>query len=203
MRSPAIDPLLVCIALLCTQVVRAQEPDTPDSMRAGKQALLLYAGGGLSFYPGTPGVPTHLETRVTPWAPSGTARLMWLPGHRLHVGIESGWTPVYSYSIEGPGPAGSVHLDAVPLLLVWSMPISERIRVFAGYGTYRLTTTLNYLGTTRTSMFSMGYSAAVSYVHPLTNRVGIDLELKWFNAAETRHTMLAAQLQLVWKLHDW
>ena len=203
MRSPAIDTLLFCAALTSAQAMHAQESGTTNSTRAQERALVLYAGGGMSHYPGTPGVPAHMDTRITSWAPSGTARLMWHPGHRLHVGLESGWTPVYSYSIDGPGATGSVHLDAVPLLLVWSMPLTERISLFAGYGTYRLTTTLDYLGSTRTSMFSMGYSAALSYVHPVSQRLGIDMELKWFNAGETRHTVLAAQLQLVWKLHTW
>ncbi len=128
---------------------------------------------------------------------------MWLPDHRLRVGIESGWSPLYSYDIAGPGPKGRVELVAVPLLLVWGMPLTDRFSVFAGYGTYRITSKLDYLGTTRSSTFSLGYSAALSYVYPISEWVGVDMEVKWFNATETRHTVLAAQAHLVWKLHHW
>lgn len=181
----------------------AQPASVPDSTQADTYALVLYAGGGLSFYPVEAGVPSHLDTRLTSLGPSACARLMWLPDHRLRVGFESGWTPIYSYSIEGPGPRGSVELVAVPLLLVWSMPITKRFSVFAGYGTYRITSKLDYLGTTRSSTFSLGYAAALSYVYPLSGTVGVDLEVKWYDAAETRHHLLSAQLQLVWKLHRW
>ncbi len=184
-------------------VVHAQPASTPDSTEAGKYALVLYAGGGLSLYPTRSGVPSHLDTRTTYLGPSACARLMWLPDHRLRVGFESGWTTLYSYTIEGPGPTGRVEQVAVPLLLVWSMPLTKRFSLFAGYGTYRITSKLDYLGTTRASTFSLGYAAALSYVYPLTEAVGLDLEVKWYHAAETRHTLLAGQLQLVWKLHRW
>lgn len=175
----------------------------PDSTQADKYALVLYATGGLSWYPAVPGVPSQLETSAITMAPSGTARLMWMPDHRLRVGFESGWTPLYSYTIEGPGPHGRVEQVAVPLLLMWSMPLTKHFSLFAGYGTYRLTSKLDYLGTTRSSTFSMGYAAALSYVHPLGSKVGLDVEVKWYDLAETQHTLLLAQLGLVWKLYRW
>ncbi len=183
--------------------IQAQVPDKPDSTQMGRYALVLYAGGGLSSYPAPAGVPTHLVTHSTTLGPSGSVRLMWLPDHRLRVGFESGWTPLYSYTIDGPGPTGKVELVAVPLLLVWSMPLTDRFSLFAGYGTYRITSKLDYLGTARSSTHSLGYSAAVSYVYPISEWVGVDMEVKWYNATETRHTVLALQAHLVWKLHHW
>lgn len=192
--------LLVC-AWPCA--CRAQDISVPDSTEADKYALVLYAGGGATLYPTAAGVPSHLDTQVSYWGPSVSARLMWLPDRRLRVGFESGWSTIYSYDIEGPGPNGRVEQVAVPLLLVWSMPVTKRLSLFAGYGTYRVTSKLEYLGTTQAATFSLGYCAALSYVHPLSNTVGIGLDLKWYNAAETRHTLLAAHAQVVWKLHRW
>jgi hypothetical protein len=201
MRVHRAVPVLAFVLL--ASLADAQVTNKPDSTQGGKYALVLYAGGGLSTYPMAPGVPTHLETHSTTLGPSGSLRLMWLPDHRLRVGFESGWTSLYSYDIAGPGPKGKVELVAVPLLLVWSMPLTDRFSIFAGYGTYRITSKLDYLGTTRSSTFSLGYSAALSYVYPISEWVGVDMEVKWFNATETRHTVLAAQAHLVWKLHHW
>jgi hypothetical protein len=200
---PATRTILLQALLLYPLCAGAQTAGMPDSTQADKYALVLYAGGGLSLYPTHPGVPSHLDTRTDNLGPSVCARLMWLPDHRLRVGFESGWTTLYSYTIEGPGPKGRVEQVAVPLLLMWSMPLTKRFSVLAGYGTYRITSKLDYLGTTRASTFSLGYAAALSYVYPLGETVGLDLEVKWYNATETRHTLLAAQLQLVWKLHRW
>ena len=199
----ALDLVLVLGSCASSFTAVAQPASVPDSTQADTYAVVLYAGGGLSLFPVKAGVPSHLDTRTTYVGPSASARLMWLPDHRLRVGFESGWTPLYSYTIEGPGPEGRVELVAVPLLLVWSMPITKRFSLFAGYGTYRLTSKLDYLGSTRSSTFSLGYAAALSYVYPLSETVGLDLEVKWYDAAETRHHLLTAQLQLVWKLHRW
>lgn len=195
--------LLSAVLIGSASAVRAQPESRPDSTRPGQYAIVLYATGGISLFPSVAGTPDHLETHVAYWGPSGTVRLMWFPDHRLRVGLESGWTTVYSYTIDGPGPTGRVALTAVPLLLMWSMPLTDRFSVFVGLGTYRLTSTLEYLGTTEASTFSLGYAAALSYVWPLNGKIGLDTELKWYYAAETRHTVLAAQVGVVWKLYRW
>lgn len=191
--------LLVCGAWRA----QAQSTSNPDSAEKDTYAIVLYAGGGFSSLVSEAGVPRHLDTRLTTLGPCGTARLMWLPDHRLRLGLESGWTTFYSYDIEGPDATGRMELVGVPLLITWSMPLTKRLSVFAGYGVYRLTTRLDLFGSTTTSFYSMGYAAALSYVYPINDRVGLALEGKWMNAAETRHTLLGAQMQLVWKLHRW
>lgn len=194
--------ILLSACVLFSLPTLAQQA-VPDSTQADKYALVLYVGGGLSWYPKVAEVPVHLDARAQPLGASMSARLMWLPDRRLRVGFESGWTPVYTYDIEGPGPKGRVEMVAVPLLLLWSMPVTKRLSLFAGYGTYRLTSTLHYLGTTRASTFSLGYAASLSYVVPFSPTLGLAIEGKWYNAVETRHTLLCGQVQLVWKLHQW
>lgn len=192
---------LACLAVpLCAG---AQARELPDSTAAGRYALVLYAGGGLSWYTAPAGTPNQLETTTQRFGPDACVRLMWLPDHRLRVGFESGWSTVYSYNIEGPGPTGRVQQTAVPLLLMWSMPLTKRFSIFGGWGTYRLTSQLDYLGTARASTYSLGYAAALSYVYPVSATVGVAMEGKWYYVAEARHTLVAAQVQLVWKLYRW
>jgi hypothetical protein len=199
----ARDLLLLAIALLAGRVAHAQPRNVPDSTQAGRFAFVLYAGGGLAYYPQLPPTPSYLETHSTSTGPCLTARIMWLADHRLRVGIESGWTTFYAYDIVEPSQPGRVELTGVPLLLVWSMPLTQRFSLFAGYGTYRITSRLDYITRSQASMFSLGYAAALSYVLPFSERVGAAMEVKWYNATETRHTILSAQVQLVWKLHHW
>src|SRR5262245_20186893 len=96
----ALDHLLAWSALCATAAACAQVNGRPDSTQRDTYALVLYAGGGATLYPAAPGTPAHLMTRTTSIGPSAFARLMWLPDHRLRVGFESGWTTVYSYTIE-------------------------------------------------------------------------------------------------------
>jgi hypothetical protein len=197
------DILVLAIVLNAGSALRAQLPSVPDSTQAGRFALVLYTGGGIAYYPQLPPTPSHLATRSTSNGPGFTARIMWLSDHRLRVGIESGWITFYSYDIVEPAQPGRLELTGVPLLLMWSMPITQRFSLFAGYGTYRITSRLDYITRTEASMFSLGYAAALSYVYPFSERIGAAMEVKWYNAAETRHTILSAQVQLVWKLHSW
>ena len=201
MRRMCGHSLCLLLALVAVTVSRGQS-NGADTLQAGRHAFFLHAGGGLSWYPRTVGTPKHLETSTTTLWPMATARLMWQPDHRLRIGIESGWTTFFGYAIDGPGLEGRVRLNAVPLLLMWSMNITDRFSLYAGYGTYRLTSELDYAGTVRTGMFSLGYAAALSYVQPIGDRIGIEAEVEWMNAAETRHTLLCLQTRLVWKLFE-
>ncbi|MDQ3101781.1 MAG: hypothetical protein M3R08_10380, partial [Bacteroidota bacterium] len=90
-----------------------------------------------------------------------------------------------------------------PLLLQWSMRITPRLEAYAGWGTYRLTSTLKYLGTSRSSSFSQGYVAAVSYGIPLGKQIDTAVELKWMNAYVTQHQWLVLQFRLDWKFLEW
>ena len=174
-----------------------------DTSAVRSKKIVLALGGGPSHFIGEPGVPRHLLTRIDPIGAAWSARIMWHPEHRLRIGFESGHVHLYSYSIEEPGVEGSVRLTGIPLLLQWSMPIGERFEVLAGYGTYRLTSELDYLGKVRSSFYSQGYAAAVACKLPLTDELGLAMELKWMNAFVTRHHMIALLFRLDIDLHEW
>ena len=122
--------------------------------------------------------------------------MMWHPEHLIRVGLETGWMDLYSYSIDGPGEQGSVNVKAIPLLLIWSMRVTPRVEAYAGWGTYRLSSTLDLLGRSRSSAYSQGYVAAVAYVFPIGEKLNTAIEVKWMNAFVTGHQLLALQARL-------
>ncbi len=170
---------------------------------ATEKKLMLSLGGGPVWHPAAVGVPDHLKTTVRPFGSSAFARVMWHPGYLLRVGIESGWTHLYRYRIDGPGPQGSVMLSGIPLLLQWSMQVAPHWEVHAGWGTYRLTSSLEYLGKVESSFFSQGYVAAASFRQPLRKRTALALELKYMNAFVTGHHLLALQIRLDGDILVW
>jgi hypothetical protein len=165
--------------------------------------LVLSVGGGPVWHPAPVGVPSHLQTTPKPFGSSAFARVMWHPRYLLRVGIESGYTHLYRYSIDGPGPKGSVGLSAIPILLQWSMRVSPRLEAYAGWGTYRLTSSLEYLGKVSSSFFSQGYVAAFAFRQPLHDRTALALELKYMNSFVTGHHLLALQIRLDGDLLKW
>jgi len=173
-----------------------------ESLQAGRYALVAYVGGGLAYYPITAGAPPPgIPSDLTRFGGSGTLRLMWHPDHLLRLGIETGWTMFYSYKLEGSSP-GSMHLSAVPLLWVMSMEVLG-VNLFVGSGYYRLNSNLQYQGTVNVQTWSLGWMAAASYVHPVSENLGVAGELKWVNASEHEEASLALQIQLVWKFFEW
>ena len=192
------------IFFLCmTFFIMARENDTTKSKGAGEYSFVLYAGGGLSLYAATPGVPDYIETKETTSGFGGTVRIMWHPDHLLRLGIETGQIPFYSYTIKDNNYSGELKLSAVPLLLEWSMPVGNRFNLFLGYGVYFLNSKLDYAGITKSSTRSIGLAVAANYIYPVSDKIGIAGEIKWMNATETKNKILNAQVQLVWKFYRW
>ena len=183
--------------------LKAQETGSAELKKAGEYSLVLYTGGGLSYYTPQPGVPENIETKTNLFGICSTFRLMWQPDHLLRVGIETGKIPFYSYTIRDNNYSGELKLSAIPVLLVWSMPITKKFNVFIGYGYYLLKSKLDYAGKTNSSAWSIGWNAAASYIHPVSENVGIAGELKWMESSNAKNTVLIFQLQLAWKFLKW
>jgi len=179
------------------------EPPSPDSTSRGTYALVAYIGGGMSRFVGTAGSPPGFNTSINRNSPSGTFRLMWHPDHLLRVGIESGWTGFYKYKVQGGTYTAKLNHTATPILIVFSMPVTKRLSLFAGTGTYLVTSYLDYVGKVQSSAFSLGFMASAMYVVPLSERVSLAGEFKWLNARETKDTSLSLQLMAIWKLYQW
>lgn len=169
-----------------------------------KKSLVVYVGGGLADYLAPIKIqPVNLQNNITRTSATGTIRIMWHPGFRLNVGIESGYTNFYSYRVKNNGVNGKLSLHAVPLLVVWSMPLLKRVNIFYGLGSYLLTTDLNYDGVVKSKNFSLGSNIALSYTQPVSKKLGIAAEAKWMNAFVTKDNLLSVEVQLVWKFFEF
>jgi hypothetical protein len=184
--------------------VFAQEADSVKALPVKKdsgsykteRAVVIYLGGGLSIFAGELGTPSGFNASVTKNHPVGSLRIMWHPGHLMHLGLETGWVRFYSYTIDNNGIKGTTELNATPLLFVLSMPLKERFHVFAGSGFYFMQSVLDYESKVTSKGYSLGYMFAASYFQPITKMFGIAAETKWMDATGTRDAVVSFQLQL-------
>ena len=196
--------LLATILLVMTcRVSFAQSRLKTDSVAKRKQSVEITVGGGFASYLSDVAAPSTLQGNITKTSPAATIRAMWHPGFRLNLGIQSGYTNFYSYHVNNNNVEGKQKLSAVPILIVWSMPIDKHINVFAGFGSYVLTTNLDYKGVVKTSTFSLGSNLALSYTKPLSHKLGLSAEAEWMNAFETKDNLLAFKINLVWKAFEF
>ena len=185
---------------------QAQEDEkfTSRPTGRGEYSLVLYAGGGLGYYASSKGAPEYLQPTVSRWNRVGTVRVMWHPDHLLKAGLETGYITFYQYSLkDSAGRNGKIALNAIPILLEWSMSLKNRINIFAGSGLYILNTKLDYAGAVTSNKLSVGWMAAASYIYPIGKEVGLGTEIKWLYAAATSNGSVCAQLQLVWRFLKW
>jgi hypothetical protein len=184
--------------------IKQKDSTEVNVQQKGKYAFILYAGGGWFSYVGTIGSPgIASNTSVVRSHPIGMFRIMWHPDHRLRIGIESGYTDFYTYTVQNGSSSGKVNLTGIPILLVGSMALTKRLNVFAGIGSYLLTTNLNYKGSTRSKSLSLGINASVNYIQPVSPKLGIGAELKWTDVTQTKDYGMSAQVMLVWKFFEW
>jgi hypothetical protein len=182
----------------------AQTTVKNDSLVQPKKSLVLQVGGGSSYYLAAVKIkPAALAGSVQRYGPAATIRLMWYPRHRLRLGLETGYTQFYSYGVQNGNNSGKLRLQAVPVLLVWSMQVLKRVNVYAGFGSYRLITRLDYDGQVNSKAWVLGTNIALSYTQPISKKIGIAAEAKWMDAFETKDAAISVQAQLVWKFLQW
>lgn len=195
--------LIVCSCFFLA--VQAQDEGfSSQPKKRAEYGWVLYASGGGGYYLSNSGVPRYASPTVSNLGRVTNLRLMWHPDHLLKVGIETGHLTFYSYKFrDSAGTAGTMKLQAIPVLVEWTMAVTKRLNLFAGSGVYFLRTNLDYRGRTISPKISIGWMAAGSYIHPLSTNVGLGAELKWMNAAELNNGMISLQAQLVWKFLKW
>jgi hypothetical protein len=173
-----------------------------NAEKQGLYSLNIFAGGGASYYLSEPGKAAGIKSEVSRLHAAGTLRIMWHPDHLLRIGLETGIADFYSSKFQD-SLSGGVTIQAVPLLLVFSMPIIKRINVFLGTGGYFINSKLAFGGHVESGTFSLGWMAAGSYEYPINANLGIAGEIKLLEAFETRDVLLTAQIQLRWKFMEW
>ena len=200
-----IAPVWLAVVLLLTQARVCGQPKAPgsDSVRVKKKyALNISLGGGVSVYTGLAGAPPDLPVRVNTFYGNGSFRIMWHPDHLLRMGLETGLAEFYAYHIQGT-PAGGVSVKGIPMLLVFSMPLANRISLFAGSGAYLIISQLDYQGYRKASSLNLGWMLAGSYQYPIGKKLGLAAELKWLNEYATKDALITLQIQLRWKFLQW
>jgi len=198
--------LLAALGVLWSGSCAAQKDSlfTSKPYGKGRHSLVAYASGGAGYFFSGRGAPEYLQPNLRRVNPMGTVRLLWHPDHLLKLGLETGYVRFYSYGLtDSAGNRGRISLDAVPVLLVWSMSVSRHLNIFAGTGGYFLQSRLDYLGKVNASKFNMGWMAAASWVFPVGKQSGLGAEFKWLYASETANGVLSLNLQYVWRFARW
>lgn len=179
------------------------QPDSTHLSR-GPFRLLVYAGLGSSVYWAPVKTPGSLaDEQTNRWGVPLSLRVMWQTDHRLRMGIETGYTNMYSYRGNLGNEAARVRVSAIPILAVFSMSVVRRFSLYAGTGPYLINSQLNFDGVTRGSTFSLGWMVAGTYTQPITKNLGIAAELKWYDATQTNDACFIAQGTLVWRALTW
>lgn len=184
------------------------------NMERGPYNLVVIAGGGLSYYSTHLGVPVALEqTRISRFGTPASVRVMWYPDHRLRMGLESGWTTMYSYRGYVGNDRAKVYVAVMPILVVFSMPLgwlsgterslARRLALTVGTGLYVNHSRLDYVGTVSSNTNSLGWMAAGSYTYPIGRRFRVAGELKWHDAVSAENAAFTAEIQLVWRAFSW
>jgi hypothetical protein len=192
------------VMFVCLQLHAAAQ-DKPASAGTEKNdlySLNVFAGGGVSFYLSNPGTPHGLNTQVSQIHPIGSLRVMWYPDHLLRIGLETGISNFYSYKFHDT-VSGTVAIQSVPLILVFSMPVTKHINVYMGPGDFFVTSKLHVEQSTKSSTFSLGWMAAVAYEYPINKDLNIAGEVKLLNAFESKDVALSVQIQIHWKFMEW
>lgn len=187
------------VLFTCLAAANAQTSDTT-------YALIAYGGGGY--------VRNISQFDITPEGLQrngfgGTLRVMWKPEHLLRLGLETGLTQVYYVKTEnvqtGFGATDfTSSMNAVPILLALSMPLTERIDVYAGMGSFLLYSNTESFGSNVTaSAMSVGFSLGVSYMTPLEGDWGIGGELKWYHLDKFSDDTITLQVMVSYRFLEW
>ena len=197
--------LLISILLTCCILQTSAQSSAKTKLKPKHNyAFVLYAGMGPSYYVSPINTqPIGLQTDIKRSSLYKTIRVMWHPNYRLRVGLETGYTNFYSYTLINGGKEGKVQLTSIPVLIMLSIKITKRVNLFAGFGSYFLTTNLNYNGAVKSHASSLGSNIAVNYVQPITKKIGVAFEGKLVNAFQTKDNMFTAQMHLVWRFLEY
>lgn len=196
--------LLVLLFLTGFKSFGQAEEVTSQTGRRKPYSFILYVSGGFGYFLSNNGAPAYVQSKLARVNPVATARIMWKPDHRLKAGFESGFMTFYSYRLtDGAGKKGKVALNAIPLLLEFSVSLKRHFNLFAGPGVYILQSAINFEGRTASKKVTQGWMAAAAYTAPLSKNISLGAEAKWLYGAETIKGSAGLQVQLAWKFMKW
>ena len=143
----------------------------------------------------------------------GTARIMWHPEHLLSLGLETGYH--YLYRLGGQLKLAETGISdvrasmiSVPIMAIFSMKIFpehlSNLELKSGLGVFLLYNRGYAFGASiKNSQLSIGYSAAVTYLHPLSDVILIGGEIKYSNFSKIQDSAILFQLMFSYKFLNW
>ena len=157
-----------------------------------KHRFCLYGGVGPNYYFNNLVIAKNY---VQPWNYSLTARLMWEPEYFISLGIESGYSQLYTVKYTAPSlwPA-QVTKIAVPVQLVVSMKFLKNYYVDLSIGQSNLVDKFSSpdLGSFKTSSWSLAdFGITLGYKYLIKNRVSVGAESKFFHSTKNDDSNLA------------
>ncbi|MBN1447741.1 MAG: hypothetical protein JXA28_07400 [Bacteroidetes bacterium] len=199
MKAFPVLPLLLLLSAAAPRLSGQEISLFPDSAAAAQQefAIGLTLGGGYSHY----FMPYDAPIEIDRMGGTVNLRLMLYPDHRLRMGIETGWTHFYSYALEDIETSfgvtdASLSLSAIPLLAVFSMPVTDHLQFHAGTGGYFVRShTTSFGSTADVTEFSQGWMGAVSWIWGEWGTLRLESELKWYGATQFDDGVLILQMQ--------
>lgn len=195
--------LFALVLLLAAHVAHAQDTVSVRSDTTGVIGVTL--GGGYSYYP----MPFEAPYEINRERYGFSLRLTLYPSRRLRVSVESGWTAFYSYELRDVETSfgrtdASLSLTAIPLLVVFSMPVVGSFALHGGTGGYFVRShARSFDQTVDVVRFSQGWMAAASWDFGLSRLVRLGVELKWYGATEFGDSALLMQLAFTFPLLTW
>jgi hypothetical protein len=157
-----------------------------------KHRFSLYGGVGPNYYFNNLVIAKNY---VQPWNYSLTARLMWEPEYFISLGIESGYSQLYTVKYTAPSlwPA-QVTKIAVPVQLVVSMKFLKNYYVDLSIGQSNLVDKFSSpdMGSFETSSWSLAdFGITLGYKYRIKNRVSVGAESKFFHYTKNKDSNLA------------
>jgi len=170
-------------------------PQTSDTL----YSLTIEAGAGYSHY-----ITTLDYNNLNRNGFSGMVRIMWHPEHLLSLGIETGYNYLYSLKSSVIIPEfGTSEVKAsmvsVPVLGIFAMKIFPQslpnFELKFSSGIFILNNNGNAFGEEiSSSQLSIGYMSAVTYLHPLNEKLSIGGELKYSYISKIQDSNFSAQV---------
>jgi hypothetical protein len=136
-------------------------------------------------------------------------RIMWEPEHLLRIGLESGYNSLYTYGESGIETEfgttdAKSSLSSIPILFVISMQITPTINILTGLGPSILKTSFDAFGLeTQSSQISTSYIVATSYNQPLSKKLSLGAEFRWYHVQKIEDGTLSLQLTVGYKILAW
>jgi hypothetical protein len=135
---------------------------------------------------------------------SGTFRVMWHPEHLLSLGIETGYWRLYSLegsisTAEYGSTTSEVSMISVPVMGVFSMKVFPEmlpdLEIKFLTGILLLTNNINAYGVEQnSSLMSIGFAGAATYLVPLNDIISLGGELKYHYISKIQDADLSLQV---------